>query len=374
MAGIPVSARSISNGVRILQIGADRAKRGILFPGSPAWRRQEAYAKEFGHLDIIGFSLKEDEASEQSTGPLAVHPTNSSSRLLWGLDALRIARHLPKPDVVSVQDPFETGLVALLIARRWGIPLHIQVHTDFLSPEYARLSFMNRLRVLVAGFVLRRAARIRVVSEGIKRAIKGKYHLNVEISVLPIFTHTVGMRQMQPDPALVEAFSRFDKKILFIGRLEPEKNPGLALRAFAEAAPERTCLIVVGNGSELKTLKGLAKKLGVMEGPRMVFFEEEAESAMYYPLADLVLVTSHYEGYGLVTIEALAPGVPVLSTDVGIACEAGAIIAPPEKFADALKQWFKDGPREGRLKSYPYADFDEYVRAYCADIIAVARK
>ena len=62
----------------------------------------------------------------------------------------------------------------------------------------------------------------------------------------------------------------------------------------------------------------------------------------------------------------------MLSTDVGIAREAGAIVTTPEKFAESLSEWFKNGPREGHLESYPYKDFDEYVRAYCDDIVAAA--
>ena len=358
--------------MRVLQISADRSARGILHPGSPAFARQEAYAKEFGDLDVIAFSRLSDGARDIEHGPLRIYPTNSRSPLFYGLDAIRIANTLTRPDVITAQDPFETGLVAWWIARRLKVPLHIQVHTDFLSPEYARHSLLNRLRVSIAGFVLRRAKRIRVVSERIKKTIGEECRLNVEISILPIFTDIVRIRHMQSDPALVRAFERFDKKILFVGRLEPEKNPSLAVRAFAEAAPEDTCLIIVGGGSERKTLGKLANKLGLMDGPRMVFFEEEAESAKYYPLADLVLVTSRYEGYGLVTIEALAPGVPVLSTDVGIAKETGTIVASPEKFADALREWFANGPRTTELKGYPYKNFDEYVHAYCADIAACA--
>ena len=96
-------------------------------------------------------------------GALTVIPTNSSSKLSYGLDAWRITRKLAKPDIVTTQDPFETGLIALFIARRLKVPLHVQVHTDFASREFARHSFRNWLRQRVAWFVLKRAARIRVI-------------------------------------------------------------------------------------------------------------------------------------------------------------------------------------------------------------------
>lgn len=356
--------------MRILQIGADRSKRGILFPGSAAYKRQEAYAKEFGDLDIIGFSRRSDGAQESASGSLRVIPTNSASSLLYGLNAIRIAKRLPGPDVVSVQDPFETGLVAWLIARIFGVPLHVQVHTDFLSPQYQ--SRFGWLRRAIAAFVLRRAARVRVVSERIKTSIARAYHLHAPVSVLPIFADVERFKHSVSDSELMRRFSRFQTKLLVVARLEPEKNVTLALRVFKEilkVSPLECCLIIVGEGSEQEKLMHLAQELGVAD---RIFFEGECDPAPYYALADLVLVTSKYEGYGLVIVEALAAGKPVLATDVGIAREAGAIVASEDRFADALTQWIASGPRTGVLHDYPYHDFDEYVRAYCDDVGACA--
>src|SRR3989344_661110 len=356
--------------MRILQIGADRSKRGILYPGTPAFKRQEAYAKKFGHLDIVAFSRKKDGATFVDAGPLQVFPTSSLSRLLYTCYAVHIARTLPKPDVVSAQDPFETGFTAWLIARITGAPLHVQVHTDFLSPAYAQLSPVNRIRVRLAGFVLRRAARIRVVSERIRKSLGKNYHLSSTVSVLPIFADIERMRGAA-DASITSRFNRFNTRILVVSRLEPEKNVALALRAFASSAPSDSCLIVVGTGTEKVSLQHFAKRLNVAE---RVFFEGEHDAAPYYAFSDIVLVPSKYEGYGLVAVEALAAGKPVLSTDVGVAREAGAIVTTGEKFAAALGEWFKSGPRTGTLNTYPYADFDGYVRAYCDDIATCISK
>ncbi len=356
-----------SDGVRVLQIGSDRSTRGILFPESAGFKRQEAYAEKFGALDIIGFSLHADGAKKSDVGNLHVYPTNSFSRLLYWFDTLRIARKLPRPDVVSVQDPFEVGLIGLLVARMKRAPLHVQVHTDFLSPAFAQHSVLNRLRVLLAGFVLRRAARVRVVSERIQTSIEKRYRLKAVVSVLPIFVDIERFRNASIDPVLTDRFKQFGSKILVVSRLEPEKNVRLAIDAFARSTPDSTCIVIVGEGSERTALEDFAKTSGVAG---RVFFDGAQDAERYYPVANLVLVPSRYEGYGLVIVEALAAEKPVISTDVGIAREAGAIITSPEKFADALKNWFANGPRMGELKNYPYENFDEYARAYCADIVA----
>lgn len=354
-------------GVRVLQIGADRSKRGILYPGSAAAERQAGYGTHFDSLDIIGFSLARDGRSHvhlaQNT---RVYPTNSISRLFYGIDALEIARGL-KVNVVSAQDPFETGFVAWLIANIKGVPLHVQVHTDFLSPRYAMLGFGNRLRVQVARFILRRATRIRVVSERIKHSIEKEIAPQVPITVLPIYADVKHFAHAPVDRALVRRFVHFSKKVLVVSRLEPEKNVALAVHAFARSAPRDACLIIAGSGSQRASLDKAVRDLKIQD---KVFFETPGDIAPYFKLADVVLVPSHFEGYGLVIIEALAAGKPVIATDVGIAREAGAIIASPESYAEALRAWFGSGPRKAGLIEYPYTDFDQYVRSYCDDIKA----
>jgi glycosyltransferase involved in cell wall biosynthesis len=353
--------------MRVLQIGSDRSKRGILFPGTPAFERQQAYANGFDHLDIIGFSLRGDGAVPLAQRNLSIRPTDSFLKLFYGLDTLRIVRTLPKPDVISVQDPFEAGLLGLFIARRLRAPLHVQVHTDFLSPHYAQLSMVNRLRVALAGFVLHRASRVRVVSDRVKSEIIARYGLKTHISVLPIFVDVEHFRSARFNLDVAARFKDFKTKVLVVSRLEPEKNVALAIESFAKVAPAGTCLVIIGEGSERQKLESLAAEKNVAD---TVFFEGSVAPIDYYPIVDLVLVTSHYEGYGLVIIEALAAGKPVLSTDVGVARAAGAIIADEKHFPEALAEWFKSGPREMQLNKYPYKNFEEYVREYCEDVIS----
>ena len=355
--------------MRVLQISADRSKRGILAPGSAAYKRQQAYAAQFGELDIIGFSLRSDGFAPHEEHTLRTIPTRSWSKLFFGLDTLRIVRILQRPAVVSAQDPFETGLLALFIAQMMRAPLHIQVHTDFLSSEYARHSLLNRVRTWIAGFVLRRAARIRVVSDRIKISLAYTYKGLPQISVLPIFVDLALVRGAA-DPAIAGRFAHFKTRVLVVSRLEPEKNVALAIQAFAAASPSNACLVVVGGGSERAKLELMARTTPARE---RIFFEGEQSAAPYYAFADLLFVTSKYEGYGLVIVEALSCGVPVLSTDVGAAREVGAIIAPAEEFDSALNDWFRTGTRAGHLIGYPYANAGEYISAYCADIIACTK-
>ncbi|OGG80374.1 hypothetical protein A3A39_04280 [Candidatus Kaiserbacteria bacterium RIFCSPLOWO2_01_FULL_54_13] len=358
--------------MRVLLISTDRT---IFEEGSATRRRHRAYAKCFEELHVV--SVSEGPMSAVRDGNLTIYPVppygaffRSLSRRIQATFSIAgiISRY--NIDVVTVQDPFEVGLAALVGMMGTKAKFHVQVHTDFLSPEYARLSFINRARVFISGFVLRRASRIRVVSERIKASIQDKYRLPVPITVLPIFTD-VERKNVSSDEGLRRRFEKHKTKLLVVSRLEPEKNVALALHSFAESAPYDSCLIIVGSGRKRKALERQANFLGIRD---RVYFEGHVDPTQYYVIADVILVTSQYEGYGLVIVEALAAGKPVLSTDVGIAREAGAIVASPEKFSDALAQWFKSGPREGHLKIHPYKNFEEYVRAYCDDVAESVRK
>jgi glycosyltransferase involved in cell wall biosynthesis len=282
--------------------------------------------------------------------------------------ALRLARRVGKYDIVTAQDPFENGFVAWRAARRRHAKLHVQVHTDPFNAGYASHSLINFVRLYIALFVLKRADGIRVVSDRIKTSIEKRLKPKRTIAILPIYVDVRRIREAQLSPDLSQRFAKFSTKLLLVSRLEKEKNPALALRAFARAAPADACLMILGEGRLRLHLIAEARKLRITE---RVFFEGTKDVAPYYKLADLVLVPSKYEGYGRVFIEASAAGRPILSTDVGIAREVGAIIADEQHFAEALKRWFENGPRTSELTSYPYTSFDEYLREYCFDIVSL---
>lgn len=349
--------------MRILSLGTDRS---IFDAGSAARVRQERYASALGNLDIIVFSRR--GTLEAFSGEhLSAAPTRSRLRILYPLDAWHIAKTLPKPEVITAQDPFETGLAALFIAWKLSVPLHVQVHTDFTSPSYRRHSLLNRIRYSAAWFVLRRAARVRVILARTKDDLEAK-GIAAPITVLPIFVDTARFASVPR-----EKHPRWKIDALYIGRLESEKNPCLALDCIAAArrAGHDIGLTIVGEGSEKESLARTAREMKLEA--RVEFMGERRDIRPYLAKADVVLVPSRYEGYGLVIVEALAAGVPVIATDVGIAREAGAIVAAARDFPDALVEWIANGPRNASLAAYPYASEEEYVRAWCADVQAAAK-
>ncbi|TAM74939.1 glycosyltransferase [bacterium] len=102
---------------------------------------------------------------------------------------------------------------------------------------------------------------------------------------------------------------------LLIGRLEYQKNQALALRALAALAPElrgRMRLALLGAGSEGATLRALTSELGLESN--VAFLGYRSDVAKLLPGADLVLMTSRFEGMPLTLIEAMLAGVPIVTT------------------------------------------------------------
>ena len=156
---------------------------------------------------------------------------------------------------------------------------------------------------------------------------------------------------------------------LFVGRLQPHKGPDVAIRTLAEAvvrdpvASEDLVLGIVGGpsgeraGAEVARLMDLATALGVSD--RVVLFPPQPHRRLadFYAAADVVLMPSRSESFGLVALEAQACGTPVVATAVGglrAVVHGGGILVDghdPADHADALLAILRDPALAARLGS-----------------------
>jgi glycosyltransferase involved in cell wall biosynthesis len=208
------------------------------------------------------------------------------------------------------------------LKKKTGLPLQLQIHTDFLSPYFKKESLMNKLRARLAKFLVRRADGVRVVSERIKKSLEINISdLALNINVLPIFVDIGKMDNAPAKEDLRAKYPQFDFIILMASRLTREKNIGMAINAFVKIAESRPGigLVIVGEGPEEKSLKFKVRSLKLEKN---IFLEPWTNDLIsYYKTADVFLLTSDYEGYGLTIVEAMACGLPIITTDVGCAGE-----------------------------------------------------
>ena len=315
------------DGLRVLVIGTDR---NLFKAGSAVRERMTEYGKLFNQLHIIIFSKRFQKfKSEKISQNVWIYPTKSWSRLCYLFGAVRVAKKefgkfLPETiDVISAQDPFETGIAGWLIARKFRLPLQIQIHTDFLSSYFWKESFLNKVRVIIGKFLIKKADCIRVVSDRIKNSLPQSttYHLQPSITVLPIFVDIEKIKNTPASFDLRKKYPQFSFIIMMASRLEKEKNINLAIEVMKDLSRNypKIGMVIIGDGKEKKNLERFVVKYSLQKN--IIFEGWRNDLISYYKTTNVFLSTSLYEGYGLTIIEALACGCPVVSSDVGISSE-----------------------------------------------------
>lgn len=121
-----------------------------------------------------------------------------------------------------------------------------------------------------------------------------------------------------------------------VGRLHPDKDQATLIRGFAAALPglpDGSVLAIMGTGRLKDKLKDLAMRLGVAN--QVLFLGQVKHGRRYFKAFDVFALTSDHEPFGMVLLEAMAAGVPLLSTDCGGAKEIVEGIGPLFPLGDA---------------------------------------
>jgi glycogen(starch) synthase len=246
--------------------------------------------------------------------------------------ALEEARRI-QPDVLHAHWWFPGGLVGGAVARELGIPLVITLHGS--DVHIARRPGLAQL----AARVLRRADVVATVSSALRAEVAARFDLDpASIPVLPMpVTIDARATWSPPEPPPL--------RLVTVGRLVAEKGYDVLLDALIGLRDEgvRAVLDVVGEGPDAVALATRAAPLGddvTFHGAR-----SRDEIAALLARAHALVVPSRREGLGMVALEALAVGCPVIASATGGLIELvgdgdGALVPPgdPAALADALRR------------------------------------
>jgi D-inositol-3-phosphate glycosyltransferase len=245
-----------------------------------------------------------------------------------------------------------SALVGKYLRRKWGIPYIAMYHT--LGAVKNTLGIGEdepELRIISEKDTVRDCQRIIVATE------KEKLDLIRHYGALP---EKVGM---VPCGVNMELFKPVDKKdarnrlgltdekiLLFVGRIDPLKGIEQLIKTMPLLKNiDNLRLIIVGGDensqTELGELKKLAAELNIRDAVHFQGLVRQEQLPYYYSAADICVVPSYYESFGLVALEALACGTPVVAADVGDLKniirqgETGYVTADnsPEKLAAGIK-------------------------------------
>lgn len=298
-------------------------------------------------------------------------------------DIVKLAQSLRgrKFDLVHIHTPFIAHYAGLALARELRVPCVLTYHTLFEEYLHHYIPFMP---IAWSRPLARRFSRAQcnavdhviVPSTAMLERLRA-YGVKAPIEVLP-----TGIPLTQFTTRDASGFrSQYDidakrPVMLFVGRVAFEKNLAFLLRAveIARRSQPQILLVIAGQGPAESRLKKMTRKLGLERNVRFIgYLDRVRELPACYCAANAFVFASDTETQGLVLLEAMAAGVPVISTAVMgtrdiLAPARGALVAPQDEagFAAAINRLLGDAALCARLAE----EAPHYAREWASDVMA----
>ncbi|WP_144936224.1 glycosyltransferase family 4 protein [Paenibacillus sp. 32O-W] len=209
-------------------------------------------------------------------------------------------------DIIHIHDYYHAH-VAVALKEKFQLPLISTIHS--IAPPASH--FIDGLRRFLAS----NSDTIISVSAWLREKIKTRYNLDDSVKVI----HN-GITCKNPDAALLRAKKPTQPKIItFVGRLAPRKGCDILLRAFKKVLINDPTVILqmIGDGPLRSNLESLADDLGILDNVQFLGYIKNEEIRSYLANSSLHVVPSTQEPFGIVALEAMAEGIPVITTTVG---------------------------------------------------------
>jgi D-inositol-3-phosphate glycosyltransferase len=229
-----------------------------------------------------------------------------------------------------------SGLVAEQLQAAWGGPPVVQMfHTLGLMKNRVALDDRDRepsIRIDKELDVMMAADRIVAATPAEQAQLQWLY--GVDPAKVVVIPPGVDVRRFRPI-GLAEARQKVgvpaeDRMILFVGRIEALKGIDTLLRAITilrAGCPDAPCLylVIIGGdpddpaheNAEMERLKRMRTELGIEDVVTFLGAKDQDTLQYYYSAAEVVVMPSHYESFGMVALEAMACGTPVIASEVG---------------------------------------------------------
>jgi glycosyltransferase involved in cell wall biosynthesis len=205
------------------------------------------------------------------------------------------------------------------LKHAWRLPLVATIHATEAGRNQGIHHELHRYISGVEWWLTYEAWRVIVCSRYMRREVQQLFHLPEDkIKVIP---NAVGERELpKVEPDFLNRFAHpLEKIVLFVGRLVREKGVQVLLEAapsILSACPEAK-LVVVGEGPLKPELTARATALGI--GPKVYFtgYVDDETLLKLYQCAAVAVFPSLYEPFGIVALEAMLTGTPVVVSDTG---------------------------------------------------------
>jgi len=272
-------------------------------------------------LSAVRRNRFQTEWTSEPVPTLRRHGWNVWSRLRWGLQgrieaavdlAEQYIERRGRPDVVHAHSAQWAAAAAARIRERTGIPY---VVTEHFSGYREGNVFPWQWPLIREG--LDNARSIACVSEALKTDLVTRgLARSTDVDVAPNPVDTTFFRPPAKDRWIERTQTSEGFRLLTVGRLTPNKRIDLVLRALTYC-PTSVVAAIVGEGPEEEALRRLAQRLNLTDRVRFVGKQDRRGVRRNYWAADALVVPSQVETFGLVLVEAMATGLPVIATRSG---------------------------------------------------------
>lgn len=232
-----------------------------------------------------------------------------------------------KPQVLHANHPALLGRVAEQKAQELDLPLVYTYHTKYADyahyvdplPKENVKEFIDHWLSLF----MSKCHHVVVPSESIKKMLEETYGTIEHVSVVPTGIEMEKFAKYSRKQAQEElGWDDSKRRLVSIGRLAKEKSFDILLQAFAKLEKPDTELVIIGSGDEEDNLKDLASDLGVANRVLFTGLVPFERVPIYLAASDLFCFASVTETQGLVTLEAMAAGLPVAAVEASGTREA----------------------------------------------------
>jgi len=256
-----------------------------------------------------------------------------------------------KIDLIHAHYIMPPGLIAVIVGKLLKTPVVLTIH----GSDIFRLSRKSILKPLIR-YILRNSSQIFAVSEAVKsEVIQLERDLEDKIEVT---WNAVDLKKFNPqnDSSFREELNLEPGKplILFVGNLVAQKGVKYLIEA-KKFFKNDSYLVIVGSGPLQRELKAMVEYEG-LKYVKFVNARDDIEKIM--PQADVLVLPSTSESFGIVLLEALASGVPIVATNVGgipeiVTGDVGIIVEPrnPVAIAEAVDKILSDPQLKSEFKS-----------------------
>ena len=222
-----------------------------------------------------------------------------------------------KPDVIISSIPSNSMIVLLAVKMSFQKVKFIFVERTSPTVEVLfHKSLLNKMHGLFRKIIYAKSNKIIAISKGVKSEIIHGFNVSpdkVEVIYNPAVTSYKIRKSYETinEPWLTSSDAPV---IVGVGRLVKQKDFSTLIKAFSVLRKKRLCkLLIVGEGEERRSLTNLIKELDIEDDVKLIGFVENPHP--YMRLADLFVLSSAWEGFGNVLVEAMSYGTPVISTN-----------------------------------------------------------